>query len=210
MRNLISNSGKQVWVSWWLCCRCHHYFWAVSIRNREVTRTLNKRELGHLSFLFYSVLLCLSQSTHITRLRQILELRQLFLIEFVLCWGRKILEASLSWIVMRLWTALLLLFKTCKLFWKKNMCLGLKPRSWPRPLHGGWLDADFMTHCRFVHPDFPSRSLWTMARLESPRAWPQFLSPSSFFCLFFCRISTQAPLSGPSIGDTHGMNGEHI
>ena len=27
---------------------------------------------------------------------------------------------------------------------------------------------------------------------------------------FFCRISTQAPLSGPSIGDTHGMNGEHI
>lgn len=28
--------------------------------------------------------------------------------------------------------------------------------------------------------------------------------------LFFCRISTQASLSGPSVGDTHGMNGEHI
>lgn len=26
VHNLISNSGKQPWVSWWLCYRCHYYF----------------------------------------------------------------------------------------------------------------------------------------------------------------------------------------
>ena len=36
------------------------------------------------------------------------------------------------------------------------------------------------------------------------------LAPVPLPELLVCRISTQVPLSGPSTGDTHGMNGEHI